>query len=203
MNMKSDKIRDSFYKQVGEEIVRKQYSNACMAKAMHQARGDEKLAKSLYIKYRINELFDQYQSELKNKQKEAERIRASERKEAQKDKEYSRQETERRITERRTKYKQQLLLDLKQGVSKLRNSVYVCPNCGHEGRMIIIGCSTRCKGIVSGLLFGIIILLLSQYGCMILLLILPAGFLFIVLPIYYLKCVICPKCKNITALNRE
>jgi len=56
-------IEDSFYAQVGEEISRNEYKTGLLTKATAESKGNGELVKSLYIKYRFEQLMGEYQSE--------------------------------------------------------------------------------------------------------------------------------------------
>jgi rubrerythrin len=69
-----DATEEKFYEMVALEIACKEMRPGVFAKAFADAAGDEKLAKTFYIKYRVAQLRDEYFKELAAAQ-EAEKLK--------------------------------------------------------------------------------------------------------------------------------
>ena len=65
-------LEDQFYEQVAREITANNYQPAPMARAVEKSAGNSDLAKSLYIKFRIEQLVREYDQEIRRRQHEAE-----------------------------------------------------------------------------------------------------------------------------------
>ncbi|XOF33163.1 MAG: hypothetical protein ACL93V_14290 [Candidatus Electrothrix sp. YB6] len=76
-------LADAVYKQVGEEMIRKEFSPGAMARAVAEANGNKALAESLYAKFRFEELMRELEREVvaessrrkKEEERQAEAIR--------------------------------------------------------------------------------------------------------------------------------
>ena len=58
---------DAVYKQVGEEIARKEFSPGAMARAVAESMGDKSLVESLYVEFRFEELVRELEREIRTK----------------------------------------------------------------------------------------------------------------------------------------
>lgn len=65
-------LEDQFYEQVAREIAVSNYQPAPMARAVEKSAGNPDLAKSLYVKFRIEQLIREYDQETRRRQHEAE-----------------------------------------------------------------------------------------------------------------------------------
>jgi hypothetical protein len=63
---------DAVYKQVGEEIARKEFSPGAMARAVAESMGDKSLVESLYAKFRFEELVREMEREIIAKKQQRE-----------------------------------------------------------------------------------------------------------------------------------
>ena len=75
-------LEDQFYEQVAREITANNYQPAPMARAVEKSAGNSDLAKSLYIKFRIEQLVREYDQEIRRRQHEAEEHAIAERRQA-------------------------------------------------------------------------------------------------------------------------
>lgn len=65
-------LEDQFYEQVAREIKECNYQPASMARAVEKSAGNPDLAKSLYVKFRVEQLAHDFKQEIRRKQIEAE-----------------------------------------------------------------------------------------------------------------------------------
>ena len=75
-------LEDQFYEQVAREIAVSNYQPAPMARAVEKSAGSPDLAKSLYVKFRIEQLVREYDQETRRRQREAEQLAITERRQA-------------------------------------------------------------------------------------------------------------------------
>lgn len=69
----NSELEDQLYAQVAKEISTGNYLPAPMARAVEQSAGNADLAKSLYVKFRIEQLKREVEQEALRQQQEAER----------------------------------------------------------------------------------------------------------------------------------
>jgi hypothetical protein len=65
-------LEDQFYEQVAHEIAANNYQPAPMARAVEKSAGNPDLAKSLYVKFRVEQLTREFKQETQRRQLEAE-----------------------------------------------------------------------------------------------------------------------------------
>lgn len=75
-------LEDQFYEQVAREIAASNYQPAPMARAVEKSAGNPDLAKSLYVKFRLEQLVREYDQETRRRQREAEERAIAERRQA-------------------------------------------------------------------------------------------------------------------------
>jgi hypothetical protein len=75
-------LEDQFYEQVAREIAASNYQPAPMARAVEKSAGNPDLAKSLYVKFRLEQLIREYDQEIRRRQREAEEHAITERRQA-------------------------------------------------------------------------------------------------------------------------
>jgi hypothetical protein len=78
----NQELEDLFYEQVAREIAEKNYQPASMARAVEKSAGNPDLAKSLYVKFRVEQLARDFKQETRRRQLEAEELAVAERRQA-------------------------------------------------------------------------------------------------------------------------
>ena len=76
------KLEDQFYEQIAREIAASNYQPAPMARAVEKSAGNPDLAKSLYVKFRVEQLARDFKQETRRRQLEAEELAVAERRQA-------------------------------------------------------------------------------------------------------------------------
>ncbi len=75
-------LEDQFYEQIAREIAASNYQPAPMARAVEKSAGNPDLAKSLYVKFRVEQLAREFKQETRRRQLEAEELAVAERRQA-------------------------------------------------------------------------------------------------------------------------
>jgi hypothetical protein len=73
-NVMNQELEDQLYARVAQEIATKEYQPAPMARAMERAAGNADIARSLYIKFRVEQLAREVEQENQRSRIEAEGI---------------------------------------------------------------------------------------------------------------------------------